>query len=140
MRTESVIRTVSTLVAAFALDACASVEKTIVAEPGVTFSLPVGGAAVVRGSDATITFRRVTEDSRCPTSVTCVWAGDARIEITVTRNGGAAESRLLSLTPPDQEAQFGDFAVRFVGLTPYPATPEPSAPRRYVAELVIRTL
>lgn len=122
-----------------AFTACASVENVITAEPGVAFSLPLGKTATVAGSVNRITFAQVREDSRCPTNVVCVWEGDAKIEVTVSRNGAPAESAVLSLGPQNNEAQLGDLAVRFVGLAPAPVTPEP-APRRYVAELVIRKL
>jgi len=127
------------LAALLASIACASVENVIVAEPGVAFSLPVGKTATVSGSVNRITFTQVREDSRCPTNVVCVWEGDAKIEVSVSRNGTQAETAILSLGPQNNEAQLGDLAVRFVGLAPAPVTPEP-APRRYVAELLIRKL
>lgn len=123
-----------------ALSACASVENTIVAEPGVAFSLPVGKTAVMSGSENRLTFRKVSDDSRCPKSVTCVWEGDARIEVTLTRDQGPAETRVLSLSPSSNEEQIGNLSIRFVGLAPYPSSPGPIDSRRYVAELVIRTL
>lgn len=118
---------------------CATVENVITAEPGVAFSLPMGKTAAVAGTVNRITFTQVREDSRCPTNVVCVWEGDAKIEVTVSRNGVPAETAILSLGPQNNEAQLGGLAVRFVGLAPAPVTPEP-APRRYVAELVIRRL
>jgi len=123
-------------IAVLVLQSCASVEQVIIAEPGVTFSLPIGKTAAVSGSSTRITFREVSEDSRCPTSVVCVWQGAAKIELTVARNGGRGEAANLSLTPPNNEARLGDLVVRFVGLAPYPASPDP-APRQYVAELMI---
>lgn len=122
-----------------ALQACASVEKTIVAEPGVAFSLHVGETAVLKGNGTRITFNKVTQESRCPTDVVCVWAGDASIDISLSPEQGAAESRVLTLSSPNSEAQIGDLIIRFAALAPYPSTPGPIAPRRYVAELVIRS-
>ncbi|HEX9083276.1 MAG TPA: hypothetical protein VF836_00945, partial [Gemmatimonadaceae bacterium] len=55
-----------------ALSACAAMEPTVAAEPGVAFSLPIGQTAAINGSGARLTFRLVREDSRCPTDVTCV--------------------------------------------------------------------
>jgi len=121
------------------LPACASVDSIIIAEPDVAFSLPVGKTAGVAGSTTRLTFRQVREDSRCPTNVVCVWEGDAKIELLPVREGAAGQSVILSLHTPN-EGQVGDLFVRFVGLTPYPATPEPSSPPQYVAELVIRRL
>lgn len=134
------VRLFAALAAFLTLQACASVDRVIIAEPDVAFSLPVGKTATVAGTSSRLTFSQVREDSRCPTSVVCVWEGDARIDVTLLRNGTGAESAVLSLSSPGNEVRVGDLLVRFVGLTPYPATPDPSAPRRYVAELVIRRL
>lgn len=127
------------LAALLALPACASVDSIIIAEPDVAFSLPVGKTAGVAGSTTRLTFRQVSEDSRCPTNVVCVWEGDARIELLPVRDGTVGQAVILSLHTPN-EAQVGDLFVRFVGLAPYPATPDPGSPRQYVAELVIRRL
>lgn len=120
--------------------ACATVDNVIVAEPGTAFSLPLGRTATLGETGSRITFKRVTEESRCPTSVVCVWAGDAQIEVTVSRDGGPSASRIFSLSGLNREGSVGDLFVRFVSLAPYPATPGPITPRAYVAELVIRRL
>lgn len=126
----------ATLLPAFA---CASIDS-IVAQPGVSFTLPLGKTAAVSGTTTHLTFRAVTEDSRCPMNAVCVWEGAAKIAITATRNGGPAEAATLSLTEPDNEARLADVVVRFVALAPYPETPGDPATRKYVAELVIRKL
>jgi len=120
-----------------AVQSCASVDTLVVAQPGVAFSLPVGKTAALRGSATRLTFNQVREDSRCPLDVVCVWAGDAKIEVVMTRNGAGAESRVLSLTPPNNEARLGNLHIRFVGLAPYPAASSGNAPRAYVAEFVV---
>ena len=117
--------------------ACASVETTVVADPGVAFSLPLGKTAVVNGNNARISFNKVTDDSRCPADVVCIWAGDAKIQLTVARNGSPAETRIISITSPNNEVVSGDLRIRFVGLAPAPRQSEPSAGRAYVAQLVV---
>ena len=106
----STLITASALIAAGAFVAaassCATVEPVIVAEPGVAFSLPVGKTATINGNGTSITFRQVREDSRCPTDVTCVWAGDAKIDVTISRNGSIDETGILSRTPPDNEIRW----------------------------------
>ncbi len=119
--------------------ACATVDSVIIAQPETAFSLPVGRTATLGENGSRITFRRVTEESRCPTSVVCVWEGDAKIELTVVGEGGASASRIFSLKTPN-EGSVGDLFVRFVSLSPYPATPGPLSQRGYIAELVIRKL
>jgi hypothetical protein len=120
-----------------ALSGCAVMEPTIAAEPGMAFSLPLGKTAAINGSGTRITFRQVHDDSRCPTDVTCVWAGDAKIEVTISRNGSPDDTRILSLTPPNNETTSGDLQIRLVGLTPVPRQSDGSAPRAYVAQLVV---
>jgi len=112
-------------------------EKAIVAEPGVAFSLPLGQTATLRGSSARITFAQVREDSRCPVDVTCVWAGDAKIELTVSTNGSGNDVRVLSLTPPNNETSAGDLRIRLVGLTPALRQSDGNMSRAYVAQLVV---
>jgi hypothetical protein len=116
---------------------CATMEPTIPAEPGVAFELPVGKTAALNGNGARITFKQVKEDSRCPTDVTCVWAGDAHIELTISRNGLSDDTKVLSLSPANSEARSGDIQIRFVGLTPVPRQADGNGPRAYVAQLVV---
>jgi hypothetical protein len=116
---------------------CAGVQTAAVVEPGASFSLAPGETAAVRGTDARLTFKRVVDDSRCPVDVTCVWAGDARIEVTISRNGTADETRTLGITPPKQEAVVGNLRIRFVSLAPVPRQADANVPRKYLAEFVI---
>jgi hypothetical protein len=120
-----------------AASSCATVEPVIVAEPGVAFSLPVGKTVTINGNGTRITFRQVREDSRCPTDVTCVWAGDARIDVTISRNGSSDETGVLSLAAPNNVISSGDLQIRFVGLAPAPRHADGDAPRAYVAQLIV---
>jgi hypothetical protein len=113
---------------------CSSIQPALVVEPGASFALAQGQTATVRGTDTRITFKQVREDSRCPVDVTCVWAGDAKIEIVVTPDGGA-DTRILSLTSPN-ETQVGNLRIRFVGLSPVPRQADGNTPRNYLAEFV----
>jgi len=116
---------------------CASVDTAIVAEPGTEFSLPVGKTAALNGSGTRITFRQVTTDSRCPVDVQCVWAGEAKIQLIISRSGSPDDVRILSLNPPDNETTSGDLRIRFIGLAPVPRSTEDQAKREYVAQLVV---
>jgi hypothetical protein len=116
---------------------CATVESAVVADPGVAFSLPLGKTATVNGTSVRITFNRVADDSRCPLDVQCVWAGDAKIELTVAGQGGRADPKVISITPPNNEAASGNLRIRLVGLAPAPRQSEPPASRAYVAQLIV---
>lgn len=116
---------------------CATVDTAIVAKPGVEFNLALGQTAALSGSGYRITFNRVTEDSRCPIDVVCVWAGDAKIQLTIDRSTAPGDIRTLGLNPPNSETDANGLRIRFVSLAPAPRQSEPSAKREYVARLVV---
>jgi hypothetical protein len=122
---------------AFLSIACAPVETAVVAEPGQTFSLPLGQTAAVKGTDVTLTFKDVRTDSRCPVDVQCVWAGEAKIGVTIAQKGMAEVTRVLALTSPDSETTAGNLRIRFVGLAPVPRQADAGTARAYVAQLVV---
>jgi hypothetical protein len=109
---------------------------TVVANPGTEFDLAIGQTAALEGTDYRITFNRVTEDSRCPVDVTCVWAGDAKIELVISRSGTPDDTRVVSLAPPNSEVAVGDLRIRFVSLAPAPRQSQQPASRAYVARLL----
>ena len=120
-----------------AIAGCASVTTAVDAEPGTSFSLAPGETAAVNGTDARITLTAVRDDSRCPVDVTCVWAGDAKIELIVSRKGAADETAVLSVAPANNEARVGNLRIRLVALAPVPRQAEPPSERKYRAELVV---
>ena len=122
---------------AAAAPGCTTVDTAVVANPGAKFDVALGQTAALSGTGYRITFDRVTEDSRCPIDVVCVWAGDARIQLTISRSTVPADIRILGLTPPNSETDSNGVRIRFVSLAPAPRQSEPSASRRYVARLVV---
>ena len=125
------------IIAVAALGACATVETAIVAQPGIEFALPLGKTAAVNSSGARLTFKQVSEDSRCPVDVQCVWAGDAKIELTISRGGAPDDAKVISLTAPNNETTSGHLRIRFTGLAPVPRQADNGKPRAYVAQLVV---
>jgi hypothetical protein len=105
------------------------VGDTAFVELGVGQSVEYGGIAV--------RFDAVTGDSRCPSGVQCVWAGDAGIQLTLVA-GGESEVVELHTTLDPRDASFGGFAIGFRDLRPYPAEGVPGDPDGYVATLTLR--
>lgn len=52
-------------------------------ELDVEGTLAAGATASVKGTDLQVTFVGVTEDSRCPTDTTCVWAGEVNVKLSM---------------------------------------------------------
>ena len=122
---KTVLLTGLTLLLCGATPVCAEV-------PVATFRIGVGESAKVEGADLTIGFDSVVHDSRCPTSVTCVWEGDAEVSLWAESPGFAIQEFTLN-THPDgvQEVRVFDYVVQIVSLDPYPAYPVLIEPEKY---------
>lgn len=57
-----------------------------------TVTLAVGESVLVDSVDVELTFSSVTEDSRCPVDVTCVWAGRAVVALAISEPAGGAST------------------------------------------------
>lgn len=134
------------LVAVLALSACTNA-SVLGPEPAVStdaasrqpvqseIELTVGESA--RLTAATITFVGVSDDSRCPTGVTCVWEGDAVVTLRVRRDAGDETVTLHANPRFAQESTVAGLTLRFVRLEPYPEADRPIAAGEYRVVLAI---
>ena len=67
-----------------------------------------------------IRFLELIEDSRCPTDTNCVWAGNAKIKIRVSKSGRSEEITLDTNGPKQYATTQDGYSVKLVGLTPVP--------------------
>jgi hypothetical protein len=100
------------------------------------FLLPVGKTALLKGQDLSFKFDSVTTDSRCPTGVICVWAGEARCKMLVTQNGKNQEVILTQsgASADNVQAFIGKYQVSFQ-LSPYPKAGSPINPQDYTLSM-----
>jgi hypothetical protein len=91
---------------------------------GDVFTLGVGGTAVIPSENLTITFVKVPDDSRCPTTVSCAWTGEARAVVTVQQAEGKPVELEFNTNPAppvnQQTLTFGDYSIELQSLDPYP--------------------
>jgi hypothetical protein len=114
---------------------------TQAARVGREFKIKVGRTLTFKGEVLRLRFARVASDSRCPTGVECVWAGNAEVLIEASA-GGARGKRTLSLnTNAGQEraaeGTYGRYTVKLVGLSPYPRSGRKIRPGEYTATLLV---
>jgi hypothetical protein len=87
----------------------------------------------------TLKFVAILEDSRCPEGVQCVWAGNARIELAVTKTGEDTAS--LELNTNDRfpiEAQYLGYLITLIDLQPYPKATKQISLQDYTVNVEIR--
>lgn len=86
------------LIAALALAGCATGPGEAAAGPGDRDALAYGGLnQTIRVGDLTVRPLAVTEDSRCPANVACVWAG--RVVLRLRVSGMANEQEISTIAP-----------------------------------------
>ena len=79
----------------------------------------VGQEKVVLGTGIKVKFIEVLEDARCPADVTCVWAGNAKIKLQLTKAGKSETVELNTALDP-KEVKFAGYSFKIAQLLPYP--------------------
>ncbi|MDD5037784.1 MAG: hypothetical protein PHN78_00460 [Dehalococcoidales bacterium] len=105
------------------------------------FSLSVGQYGVVSGENLKIKFKEVTEDSRCPKDVTCVWAGRATCMIELIQS---ELSNRMMLTEPGLTVEYSkdtyeEYELMF-RVTPYPEAGKQIPMDAYRLHLIVSKL
>lgn len=89
-------------------------------------TIETGKSVYVKGARLTIKFVEVVEDSRCPRDVNCIWAGNAKLKLLVSKGKKRSqEVELNSGIEPTTVTVFG-YDLSLKDLTPYPDTSNPS--------------
>ena len=126
---------------AFALlfTGCSNTSQTQV-ELGKEFSLAIGQSVAIKNENLTIRFDAVTEDSRCPTGATCIWAGQASARVTIN-DGSATELTLTEpgLTDNSNLQVFKQYQLDFK-ILPYPKLGEEISQDEYRLVLTVTKL
>ena len=106
---------------------------------GSEFELRVGQSVSLYKRRLWIRFVAVADDSRCPSDVTCVWAGNARVQLQVS-NGRTSKTLTLNsntAAPPPSDGSFKGYTLKLISLNPYPRSTVRIARDRYVVKLMV---
>ena len=98
--------------------------KTVDQKNGIIY-LNEGENKFLRESDMNVTFKGISEDSRCPEGVNCIWAGVAVAQVEVM--GTSTRPMVLYLATMNhpgknyhQSADFNGRTITLEEVTPYP--------------------
>jgi hypothetical protein len=86
----------------------------IVVKVGLTQTIVLEGTS--------ITFLEVVEDSRCPSGVDCIWAGEAKVLVRIGSVDGEAVEKTLTFKNGMSviAGLFNNKELQFLQLAPYP--------------------
>jgi len=119
VRMKFLIITLMLSIMLFIVAACSSDSVSL----GQEFSLRIGESASIRGEELQVRFLEVTEDSRCPTGVVCIWEGRVTglLEITYRESLHRVELTEPGLTSWPPENPFKEYKIAY-HVEPYPQT------------------
>jgi hypothetical protein len=127
---------IAAILTCLSLAACgtAPARESQVASLGVEVTLAPGAAVSVKDTGLLVRFVAVTEDSRCPRDVTCVWAGQLKVQLEIQQSSQAA-SQVEILAGGTMEA--GKYSVTVVRVEPQAVSTVKIGPQDYRATLRI---
>lgn len=72
-------------------------------------------------SGVRVKFVDLIEDSRCPTDTQCIWAGNAKIKVQLSKNGKSKVVEMNTGMEP-RAIRFEGYEIKITKLTPQPAS------------------
>ena len=91
----------------------------VIAQPGRSVSVHVHTEKKVSNTGIRVKFLEMVEDSRCPRDTNCVWAGNAKIKIQVSK-GSKSQIMELNTNTPTKDNRFAGYEFAVGKLTPEP--------------------
>lgn len=104
---------------------CAEDSDCLDASVGEEIIIQVFETATYCNENLSITFNAYPNESRCPSNITCVWAGFVEAELLVNLEG--KDTVLKLSTEPNVsdipvQATVRDYSIKLIDVIPYPAT------------------
>jgi len=110
------------------------------AKLSIRFQLKIDQTAFIESENIRVTFLNVTEDSRCPSDVVCVWEGQVTILLNIMHNDQDLGDLALTIRGGDETLAaktFDGYSVQLMQVEPYPKASEPTKLSDYVATLLV---
>lgn len=104
---------------------------------GNEFSLRPDETILIAGTPLSLRFADVVTDSRCPSDVTCVWAGDASIRLEAFVDGSAVPPVELHTERSKTRVRSEGFEIELLALRPWPRSDLQPREEDYEATLVV---
>lgn len=109
----------------------------------IPFKLNIGQAAVIETENLNIKFINVTEDSRCPSDVQCIWEGQAIVQISISKDNQNINTFNLTERAGHDELSIlslNGYSINLKKVEPYPVSTKKIVPNDYFIILQIRKI
>jgi len=97
-------------------------QEQTVEVPKIAVKIAIG--EMVQFEKASVKFIQVLDDSRCPTDVTCVWAGQAKVQIELQAVGGEKVEKEIIFGGKNETTLISteEYILKAETLSPYPTS------------------
>ena len=99
---------------------------------GDEFDLKLREKAVIGTKNGIVEFVDVLQDTRCPSNVNCIWAGNAEVKIRFIQT-----NTLLNTYLEPKDTTISNMHIQLLRLEPYPALPRQFEKEDYNVRLLI---
>jgi hypothetical protein len=107
---------------------------------GSQFKLKVNQTTALKSDNIKVKLLNVTDDSRCPSDVECIWAGQVSVLVNVTKDDVKLGDVTLTLGAGNPELavkKVGDYIVEVIEVNPYPISTHTIALSEYIVTLKV---
>ena len=118
---------------------CEAQNGQVCARLGEPFDVRIGQTAYVADTRLSIRVDGVPEDSRCPTDVQCVWAGNARVVLELREGEDTDTASVSSTLEPHAVSRWG-YRIELVDVKPGTTAGQPIPPSEYRIRLLVNRL
>ncbi|PKP27148.1 MAG: hypothetical protein CVU03_01010 [Bacteroidetes bacterium HGW-Bacteroidetes-2] len=119
------MRTILTFICLFIFSWVTAQDNEQIASPVIVTKVGIGQEITFDG--ITIYFKEVLEDSRCPSGVTCIWAGQAKVVIEVKEKGKLLSQKEIIFGQTKEGEitnktlfDYGNYRLKAFSIEPYP--------------------
>jgi len=132
-------RTIVALFIGLLLLGCTANPQLVQAQLGKNFTLKVNQTASIASEGLIIKLDGVTQDSRCPSDVVCVWAGEVQVKLLLSKGekSGLLQPVLGASAGNESEGEFEGYKIKLVSVEPYPVSTKQIAQSDYNVTLTV---
>jgi hypothetical protein len=111
--------------------------KTEMVQLGQEFDLKINQETTIKSEGLAIAFESVLEDDRCPEDVNCIWAGNAKIKVRLSKEKQEPGVVDLNTGVKPKSSSYLDYEIKLVALKPNRRSDKDIQPNEYKATLSV---
>jgi hypothetical protein len=104
---------------------------------GQEFDLKINQEAMIESEGLAVAFESVLQDGRCPEDVTCVWSGNAKIKVRLSKQKRTPGAIELNTDVRPRSSSYLNYEISLVALKPLPKADKPVQSNEYRATLIV---